>query len=158
MSRTADWLPLYLRDHYAGATAGLRLFRRVASGHSVPEVRTTVARLADEVERDRDALADVMGTLEVRRDSLTEYAAVAGEFIGRFKPNGSLWHRSPGADVLELEALTAAVDAKVLLWDTLLAVAATHDELDAAELAGLKESALDQERTLADLHRRVVSA
>lgn len=155
--QTDHWLPLYLRDHYAGSTAGVRLFRRVADSHSVPEVRDCVARLADEVQQDRDSLAEIMAALDVRRDSLTEYAAVAGEFLGRFKPNGSLWHRSAGADVLELEALSTAVAAKATLWETLLSCTAGHAQLDTAALTALHERALAQERTLKDLHERVVS-
>ncbi|WP_291523983.1 hypothetical protein [Branchiibius sp. NY16-3462-2] len=157
MSDTTDWLPLYLRDHYAGATAGVRLFGRVANGHSVAEVRQQVGQLAQKVAEDRDALAQVMQSLGVRRSSLTEYAAVAGEFAGRFKPNGSLWHRSAGADVLELEALQAGVNAKALLWETLVSLSETRDELDLERLTGLKERALEQEETLSRLHEHVVS-
>lgn len=157
MSDKPDWLPLYLRDHYAGATAGVRAFERVAGSHSVAEVRDQVGQLAQEVAGDRDALEKIMDSLDVRSSSLTELLAVAGEFAGRFKPNGSLWQRSPGADVLELEALTAAVNAKALLWETLLSRSDDYDELDPTALTELKQRALHQEEVLATLHKRVVS-
>lgn len=155
--QTDDWLPLYLRDHYAGSTAGVRLFIG-QSRHAVADLGHAMA-VGDpsEVQQDRDSLAEIMAALDVRRDSLTEYAAVAGEFLGRFKPNGSLWHRSPGADVLELEALSTAVAAKATLWETLLSCTAGHAQLDTAALTALHERALAQERTLKDLHERVVA-
>ncbi len=109
---TGQWLPFYLRDHMAGATAGVNLFDRVAGGHGDHGVRAQIAQLRAEIDQDRQALGRIMTTLGIRQISLTMLTGVLGEVAGRFKPNGYLTGRSPGADVLELEALTAASRVK----------------------------------------------
>ncbi len=150
------WLPFYLRDHMAGATAGVNLFRRVAGGHSDYEVRTQVARLSTQIQQDRSALGKIMTDLGIRQISFTMLAGVLGELVGRFKPNGHLTTRSPGADVLELEVLTAAVQGKARLWETLLALAEKDPRLDTDQLRDLSERATDQRDTLLQLHTRLV--
>lgn len=92
----------------------------------------------------------------MRRHSLTALAAVAGELLGRLKPNGALTTPSPGADVLELEAMIAAVQGKALLWDTLLVFAQNSPRLDAQQLQDLTDRAKHQHATLVGLHTRVV--
>lgn len=127
---THEWLPFYLRDHMAGARTGVNLFDRVAHGHSNPQVRTQIAALGEEVEQDCQALQVIMSDLGVRRVSVTMFSGMLGEMVGRLKPNGALIKRSAGADVLELEALVAAVQAKARLWETLLALTETNTQLD----------------------------
>lgn len=153
---TTEWLPFYLRDHMAGATAGLNLFDRVSRNHSHARVRTEVARLREEIRDDREELRSIMNDLGVRQASLTMVTAVLGEWAGRLKPNGSLLKRSVGADILELEALTAAVQAKARLWETLLALCGPNSPLDATQLRQLQERAEGQRNTLMTLHGDVV--
>lgn len=155
---SAQWLPFYLRDHMAGATAGVNLFGRVAGGHSDYEVRTQVARLGTQVQQDRSALGKIMTDLGIRQISLTMLTGVLGELAGRFKPNGYLTTRSPGADVLELEVLTAAVQGKARLWETLLALAENDARLNSDQLRELSDRATDQCDTLVELHTRLVRA
>lgn len=154
--QSSEWLPYYLRDHLAGATAGVNLFERVASGHSDSEVRTEVARLRTQVQQDRDTLAGIMVDLGIRQASLTMLTGVVGELLGRLKPNGHLTTRSPGADVLELEALTAAVQGKAGLWETLLAMAERDPRLGTDQLSGLLDRATSQRDTLIELHAHLV--
>ena len=154
--RGQDWLPFYLRDHLAGATAGRNLFARVAAGHGDPAVRTQVGHLLDEVELDREALRQVMDVLGIRQTSVTQLVAVLGELAGRFKPNGSLVGRSVGADVLELEALIAAVHSKARLWDTLLDLTDRVSGLDPDQLHELRSRADAQQGVLRALHADVV--
>ncbi len=160
MTQNTDtsWLAFYLRDHMALATAGVNLFARVADGHSEPDVRAQVARLGVQVRQDRSALAQVMTDLGIRQISITMLAAVAGEVLGRFKPNGAISGRSPGADVLELEALAAAVAGKAQLWQTLQGQANTDSRLDAGQLKDLHERAHQQLEVLQALHAQVVGA
>lgn len=154
----SEWLPFYLRDHMAGATAGVNLFDRVASGHSDYEVRTQVARLASQVRQDRSDLGTIMTALGIRQVSLTMLTGVLGELAGRFKPNGYLTGRSPGADVLELEALTAAVQGKARMWETLLAHADRDPRLDTDQLQDLLDRAATHTQILIGLHTRLVRA
>ncbi len=153
---TNEWLPYYLRDHMAGATAGVNFFGRVASGHSHPQVRAQVAEIHKEVEKERQTLRAILVSLGIRPGSVTMAAAVIGERVGRLKPNGGLVKRSVGADVLELEALTGAVQAKARLWETLLALAETNSHLDAGQLRDLQDQANNQRETLIALHAQVV--
>ncbi len=161
MTQTIDnseWLPFYLRDHMAGATAGVNLFDRVAGGHSDHGVRAQVALLSGEVDQDRRALGRIMVALGMRQLSLTMLTGVLGELAGRCKPNGYLTGRSPGADVLELEALTAAVHGKARMWETLLAHADQDPRLDADQLRDLLDRATTQNEIIIALHTRVVRA
>lgn len=157
-SDSSPWLPYYLRDHMAGATAGVNLFDRVARGHSDYEVRTRVAQLRAQVTQDRTSLSRIMTDLGIRAVSITMLTGVLGELVGRLKPNGALTGRSPGADVVELEALTAAVQGKAQLWETLLGQANSDARLDAEHLRDLVNRAHDQREILLDLHARVVGA
>lgn len=150
------WLPFYLRDHMAGARAGVNLFDRVARGHSHQQVRTQIAIMHDEIEQDSRALRAIMEDLGIRRASGTMLLGVLGELVGRLKPNGSLLKRSAGADVLELEALVAAVQAKARLWETLIALVETGSPLDADKLHQLQNRATDQRNTIIALHAKVV--
>lgn len=150
------WLPFYLRDHMAGARAGVNLFDRVARGHSHQQVRTQIAIMHDEIEQDSRALRTIMEDLGIRRTSGTMLLGVVGELVGRLKPNGSFLKRSAGADVLELEALVAAVQAKARLWETLIALAETNFPLDVAKLRQLQNRATDQRNTIIALHAKVV--
>lgn len=154
--QSSEWLPYYLRDHLAGATAGVNLFDRVAGGHSDSQVRAKVAGLRTQVQQDRDTLAGMMVDLGIRQPSLTMLTGVVGELLGRLKPNGHLTTRSPGADVLELEALTAAVQGKAGLWGTLLATAERDPRLDTDQLTGLRDRAISQRDTLIELHAHLV--
>ncbi len=154
---SVDWLPTYLRDHYAGATGGLQFFGRVASGHSDAGVRDEVARMRGEVADDRDQLAAVMDTLGIRQASVTMVAATLGEYAGRLKPNGSLLKRSPGTDVIEVEALSIAVQGRTRVWQTLIQLAENGDtRLDASRMQPLLDRAHEHRDTLNQLHERVL--
>ena len=155
---THEWLQYYLRDHFAGAAAGVNLFDRVARGHSDPQVRAQVARMHNEVVQERQILRSVMAELDVRRVSATMYMAVIGERVGRLKPNGAILKRSTGADILELEALSAAVQIKARMWGTLLALADTYPRIDADLMRRMQDQAVDQQRTIVALHTQVVSS
>ena len=153
-SDESDWLPFYLRDHYAGASAGVQLFDRVAGGHSDASIRAEVAQIRTEVSDDKTALGSMMGALGIRQLSLTMLVGMLGEYAGRLKPNGSLLQRSSGSDVFELEALSSAVQAKSRVWETLLTLAEHDARLDAARLQELLDRAHGQLERLGDMHAR----
>ena len=155
---THEWLQYYLRDHFAGAAAGVNLFDRVARGHSDSRVRAQVARMHNEVAQEQQILRSIMAELDVRRVSATMYMAVIGERVGRLKPNGAILKRSVGADILELEALSAAVQIKARMWGTLLALAESNPRIDADLMRRMQDQAVDQQRTIVALHTQVVSS
>jgi hypothetical protein len=93
-----------------------------------------------------------MERLEITPDPVKRLVSVAGEQLGRLKPNGFLTQRSPLTDVIELEALSMAVTGKLRLWETLEAVGPEITLTDPDELARLRERALDQRERLGQLH------
>lgn len=139
-------LAIYLQDHLAGATAGLELARRAARTQRGTPAAEELARLRDEVARDRQALVQVMRTLGVRRQA---YKALGGwllEKAGRLKTNGHLLSRAPVSDLVEREALRLGVEGKACLWRALLAL--EDPRLDGAALQSLLDRAQEQARTL----------
>jgi hypothetical protein len=151
MKRNHKWLTIYLQDHYAGATAGSRLFRRVADSHSDPRVRQVVGALAAQVEKDQRSLAKIMRSLKIRHSRPKEGLAWGAEKLGRLKPNGTVLRRSPLTDVVELEGLSLAVEGKVLGMKTLLTLADAEPRLDAKKVQLLLDRATAQKARLEEL-------
>jgi hypothetical protein len=145
-------LRTYLRDHDSGALAGARRLGSTAQSHRDPQARAELGRLQVEVEEDRRSLAEVMERLDITSDPVKRLAVIAGEQLGRLKPNGFLTRRSPLTDVVELEALSMAVTGKLRLWETLEALGPEATLTDPAELVRLRERALDHLERLGRLH------
>ena len=142
---TTKTIETYLQDHHAGSAAGLDAFRRVAEGHGDREVRSKVGRLAE----DQRSLETIMSAFDIKPSQLKDIPARAAEKIGRLKLNERVTKRSPLSDVVELEALTAAVYAKSLGWRILLEV--NDDRLDKSKIEELLNRAREQENELEEL-------
>ncbi len=139
-------LSIYLNDHLAGATAGLELARRLrGSNEGNPEFGPAVAEICAEIEADRETLIAIMERLGVGRGRLKPALAVAGERLGRLKPNGQLRGYSPLSRLDEIELLQIGVAGKRRLWRAL-------EHTHAAELASFDLGAL-AERATAQLDR-----
>jgi hypothetical protein len=145
-------LSIYLRDHHAGAVAGLNLARRVASENEGTAYAADLADLAAEIEEDRLTLESIMDHLGVGRDQLKDLAASAGEKLGRLKPNGRWREYSPLSRLVELEALALGVSAKLALWRSLRE--AVGEGIDGIAFATLETRAEGQRARLEDLRRR----
>lgn len=154
----ARMLAIYLRHHVAASRGGLDLFRRAARDQLDPETRRELGRLAAEVSEDRDHLLAVLRRLGIPRPTVSEWLVGVAETVGRLKPNGTLVRRSPLSDVMELEALSTAVEAKRLGWVTLRLVAERDSRLDPADLDVLAGRAADQQGRLERLRRQAVTA
>jgi hypothetical protein len=144
------YLPIYLNDHLAGATAGVEIAKRASSENADRPIGETLTRLAREIEEDRDALRSIMEALGVRADPVKTAVAWAGEKAGRLKLNGQLRGYSPLSPLVEVEALLLGVNGKLSLWRTLRELAPHEPRLDAAQLAELEARA---ERQRGDLDR-----
>ncbi len=147
-------LAIYLNDHLAGATGGLELARRAVGANRDTEFATFLEGLRDDLESDRAALEELMGRLDIGIDKLKQGAAWVGEKVGRLKLNGSLTGYSPLSRVVELEALTGGVHAKLSVWQILSQIADDpvlrdfhHQRLIDRALAQLRE--LEQHRRAA---------
>jgi hypothetical protein len=144
-------LAIYLNDHLGGATGGLELARRAASSNRNNDYGPDLARLATEIEEDRDALTRLMDELDVGRDRIKVTGGWLAEKAGRLKLNGSLLSYSPLSRLIELEGLTIGVTGKRSLWANLAQVGpALTDRIDSVDLTDLRRRAENQ---LADLER-----
>ena len=112
-------LATYLNDHLAGATAGLELAKRTASSNKDTEFGDVLARVAREIDEDRETLRALMRELDVAEDSLKKTAAWTAEKLGRLKPNGRLVGYSPLSRMIEFEGLALGITGKKGLWKAL---------------------------------------
>jgi hypothetical protein len=135
-------LAIYLNDHMAASTGAVELARRVATSNRGTPYGETLARLRDEIQEDRQALARIMHRLGIGRDRAKSAAAWSAEKLGRLKLNGQLSGYSPLSRLEELEILELGVHGKLLLWRTL---SRTADQgVPAAELEVLIKRARSQ--------------
>ncbi|GAA4240096.1 hypothetical protein GCM10022254_63570 [Actinomadura meridiana] len=152
--RSRRLLGIYLNDHLAAAATGVALARRLTRAHRGSD---EVARLADDIAADRGALLDILMSLGLPIRRYKSLAMAAAEKAGRAKLNGALVRHSPLSDMVELEAMTLAVEGKRTGWRTLLAIADQEPELDIKRLRLLQARADDQlavlERLRADAVR-----
>ncbi|HET9602408.1 MAG TPA: hypothetical protein VFP08_12500 [Acidimicrobiales bacterium] len=146
-------LAIYLRDHRAGATAGLRLVRRCRDANAGSEMGETLSTLEQEIRRDCEVLEAVMAHLGVRPSRFKAIIAGAAEVAGRLKSNGRIMRRSPSSTVVELEALAAGIITKRNLWRALRAITPDYaGALDGAELDDLTKRATAQFERVVDAH------
>ena len=146
-----DPLRNYLRDHFAGATAGVDLAKRMARhapGGALSEIAT-------EIEADRQTLHEVMSALDSAPAPLKTAIGWIAEKATRVRLASRGSTGPSRADLLELEALIAGVSGKLQLWRGLGEVAATEPRLRRFDFAALSRRAEDQRRRLEELHAAV---
>ena len=151
-----DPLGIYLNDHLAGATAGLELFRRAATG-APPQHRTALKGLTRDVQKDREQLTGIMTALDVPVRHYKVAAGWLGEKVGRAKPNGRLLHRSPLSSLLEIEALALGVRGKAAAWQALRIVADHDSRLSQTQLDELIVRADRQAEELEQIRQRIAA-
>jgi hypothetical protein len=152
-----DLLPIYLRDHLAGATSGLELAKRLERENRDSEFGPPLTELRREIEEDRATVVEIMRRLNVTRDRLKEAAAWAGEKVGRLKLNGRLVGYSPLSRVIELEALEMGVTGKDGLWRSLIQARGDDRRLEGIDLAGLHARAESQRTRIRALQLRAAA-
>ncbi|ADB30019.1 conserved hypothetical protein [Kribbella flavida DSM 17836] len=147
----------YLQDHYAASAAGIELFRRAADQQSDPSTRSALSVMAEKVETEQATLGHYLAAIGTKPDPVKNAGAWMAEKLGRFKPNGELIRRSPLSDVLELEALRVAVEAKAASWRVLRSLSGEVDRFDAGELDGLLADADQQLKELEELRMQAAA-
>lgn len=154
---TGRYLPVYLNDHLAGATAGVELVRRLhASNKENEALAPTLLRVCEEIEVDRTTLEDVLDRLGVSRSRVKPIGAWLMERFGRLKPNGQLRGYSPLSRVLELEGLAMGIAGKTELWRTLAELGL--DQRAGVEFKALVTRAEEQHRAITHLHQLTVAS
>jgi len=148
-------ISIYLRDHLAGARAGIELARRVRGSNDGTAYAGELAGICTEIEQDRDTLIEIADRLGVGRDPVKESSAWVAEKMGRLKLNGRLTGYSPLSRLLELEGLIMGVTGKLELWRSLRAAGDERlADLDLKKLIGRAEH---QRRRLDELHDRAAA-
>jgi hypothetical protein len=145
-----DLLDIYLSDHFAGATAGQDLAKRMSG--DLPG--GPLSEIAAEIESDRQTLRDLMAALYLKPSLLKTMAGWFGEKAGRIKLNGRVFGRSPLSGLLELELLITGVSGKLQLWRALAEVASADARLERFDFTALGRRAEEQRRRLEELHER----
>ncbi|HXR29904.1 MAG TPA: hypothetical protein VN752_02030 [Solirubrobacterales bacterium] len=149
-------LSIYLSDHFAGATAGVELVRRVrGSNRDSAEFGEPLAHLCEEIEADRETLRRVMERLDVEPGRLKPAAAWVVEKLGRLKLNGQLRGYSPLSRLVELEGLAIGIAGKTCLWRTL--EKSLGPEWDGFDFSQLAKRAERQRDSVEQLRRRAVA-
>ena len=142
----------YVAHHWAASKGGLDLIERASRSQSSARTRKVLATLTREIAEDRARLrviADALGAGEAR---LAQLALSVGETVSRVKLNGRFVRRSPLSDVLELEALLAAVRGKRAGWEGMRVLAINDARIDVAELDDLIVRADSQIERLVAAH------
>jgi hypothetical protein len=142
----------YLRDHFAGATAGLELANRMA--RSAP--RGPLPAIAAEIESDRQTLREVLVALDLRPSALKTALGWLAEKAGRVPLSARITAPRQTRALLELETLTAGVTGKLQLWRALADVASTESRLRQFDFAELARRAEGQRSRLEELHAHLV--
>jgi hypothetical protein len=151
---TTDPLSIYLQDHHAGACFGLELSRRAAGENRGTELGDFLARIAKEIEDDREELEAIMSGVGAGPDRLKVVGAWTGEKLGRLKLNGRVLGYAPLSRVLELEGLLAGVEGKLALWRALRGLASGDARIDETQIERLERRAQRQLRELRTRHKR----
>ncbi len=149
-----DRLTIYLNDHLAGAAFGRELARRALSENAGTEFEPFLRELAAEIEQDQRETEALRDRLGVPRDRIKATGGWLAEKAGRLKLNDRLRGYSPLSRLLELEALTGGVHAKLSLWRSLRELATADARLEQAELDRLIARAESQLDRLASIHAR----
>ncbi|MBT2392049.1 hypothetical protein J7E87_22095 [Streptomyces sp. ISL-1] len=145
-------LAIYLNDHLAGATSGVELSRRIARAHRSSARAGEMQRLAEDIAQDRQALLEVMDSLEIPPRRYKIYAGWTAEKVARLKPNGRVVRRSGLSSLIELETLRLGIQGKHQLWQALTQVARESNRLDTSRLQDLMDRATNQMATVDSLH------
>jgi hypothetical protein len=149
-------LRIYVQDHFAGSTMGLNLARRSAGSNRGTTYGDALARIADEIDQDRQTLEAITDELDIPRDQVKNALAWGAERAGRFKLNGQLTGYSPLSRLVELEGLITGISGKISLWRALLELVPQEPRLDAERLQELIERGEEQRRTVEELRTRAV--
>lgn len=129
----------------------MELARRAAQANEGSGYGEGLAKIAKEIEEDRDALEEVMERLGVAPHRVKDTAAWTFEKLGRLKSNNRLLGYSPLSRVVELEGLVLGVTGKLGLWEALRT--AIGDGLERVDFELLAQRALDQRTRLEQLRR-----
>lgn len=143
-----DALRTYLNDHLAGATLGCDHARQIEDRNAGTPLGDVMAKLAADIEEDRDKLQQLMERLDVPKNPVKQATAWLAEKAGRVKFSGASAGDQNLGNFLALETLSLGVEGKRSLWVALQQVEGIYPQLETTELETLIDRAESQRKTL----------
>lgn len=152
-----DALRHYLDDHRAAGGMGRHVATKLAERHRDEPWGPRLATVASEIAVDDETLHSICRRFDAGGHRLRRLAGVVLGQATRLPVVRHLVFAGPSGEVLEVEALVAAVNAKRGVWMTLSQVAPDAGE-PGAPYEGLIERADRQVELLRSVHRDLVGA
>jgi hypothetical protein len=149
-------LKTYLQDHMAGATAGVELAMKIAGEYREPPLGSFLEELARDISCDRDTLAGVLTSFDLKPDPVKQAVGWVGEKLSRLKLSDTIGHPAL-KQLMEFEVLSLGIEGKLELWRALSGIADAHVELAELDLPGLIKRAEAQRAGLEE-HRMEAAA
>ena len=137
-------LLIYLDDHLALMVGEVELIGRCWRSNQGTTLGEFLQTLESEVQTQESVARDVIGRLGSKEgvdSKLKQCAAWFAEKLGRFKLNDSLLSYSALSRVVELEALAAAAQERIAIWDNLDALAAKDSRLSGITFSQFRDQA-----------------
>lgn len=129
-------LAIYVQDHFAAATMGLELARRLADrNRDDAEFGPPLATVRDEIAEDREILQALMRQLEIPPSRVKAVTSWLAEKAARTKLNGQITGYSPLSRMIELEGLSIGIAGKGRMWKVFTQQLGAVPGFDFAELA-----------------------
>ena len=147
-------LSIYLNDHLAGSTVGVKLARRAAGNNRTNTYGPALEAIAQEIEQDRATLTSLMEQLGITHDRVKVALSWGLEQASRLKFSGELVGYSSLSRLEELETLSLGVEGKLALWQALRATHGSDPRFATLDLEDLIERARSQRSRLEDLRLR----
>lgn len=144
-------LRTWLDDHLALATGAAELARRTRNQNRAAPMAATLEGIAERLDEHRDAIKDVLASLDASPSRVKQAAGWLAEKIGRVRLNERLLSYTPLSRLEELEALLLASASLGVMWRSVERVRGEHaafQKVDVTRMAEGAEALLDEVRGL----------
>jgi hypothetical protein len=139
-------LGIYLNDHLAGSSAGLRLAERCLDRERDTELGRCLRELVEQIAEDRTLLQQVMARVGATPNPVKQAVASSAVLLTTLKNRLPVLGVGSGdlRRLEEIEVLSLGIEGKRLLWRALGALAKTDGRLGEFEFATLEARAQAQ--------------
>lgn len=146
------YLAIYMNDQLALGVLWREVALRCKRANSGTALGTALEQVATQIAEDVETFEGLMARLGIPRTPAKPLLALAGERLGRLKPNGRLRGYSPLSRFEELDFLIMGIDGKVVLWANLRDHAGLGARLPGVDFDELIERARLQRSELEPFH------
>ncbi len=141
-------IEIYLNDHLGGAMLGSALAEQIRDYSEGTPFEAEMAKLAREIEEDRQALLVLMDALDISRNPVKQVTGWLAEKASTVKFSGAASGDPDHGFFMALETLRLGVTGKKCMWIALAQVREAYPDLTEVDLDSLIERASAQEQTL----------